>query len=185
MSYPLWGTPPLSLRAVSYGLLLLRLFVGLAFVGHGTQKLFGWFGGYGPQGTGGFFASKGYRAGVAMAVAAGLCEAGGGAMLALGLLTPFACALIATVMINAIGSVTFKRGFMLGSELELAYLTVAVSLAAIGPGRFSLDRAFGLDDDLSGVWCGVAALGAAAVISLVTLTVGRTRQAAEQPTPAG
>jgi putative oxidoreductase len=99
---------------VSYGLLLLRLFVGLAFVGHGTQKLFGWFGGYGPQGTGGFFASQGYRAGVLMAIAAGVCEAGGGALLALGFLTPLACALIAVVMINAIGAVTFKRGFMLG-----------------------------------------------------------------------
>ena len=48
---------------MSYGLLLLRVVVGLAFIGHGTQKLFGWFGGYGPQGTGGFFASQGYRAG--------------------------------------------------------------------------------------------------------------------------
>ena len=164
--------------AVSHGLLLLRLVVGLAFVGHGTQKLFGWFGGHGPQGTGGFFASQGYRSGVLMAVAAGLCEAGGGLLLAFGFLTPFACALLATVMINAIASVTFKRGFMLGSELELAYLTIAVALAATGPGRFSIDHALDWDDDLSGVWCGVAALGAAVVLSLLTLTLGRTRQAA-------
>ena len=159
---------------MSYGLLLLRVVVGLAFVGHGTQKLFGWFGGHGPQGTGGFFASQGYRAGVLMAVAAGLCEAGGGTLLALGLLTPVAGALLATVMINAIVSVTFKRAFLWGSELELVYLTIAVAIAAIGPGRFSLDRAFGWDDDLSGVWCGVAALGAAIVLSLLTLTLGRT-----------
>jgi putative oxidoreductase len=69
---------------MSYGILLLRVVVGLAFVGHGTQKLFGWFGGYGPEGTGGFFASRGFRAGVLMAIAAGLSEAGGGALLALG-----------------------------------------------------------------------------------------------------
>jgi putative oxidoreductase len=56
---------------MAYGLLLLRLFVGASFFGHGTQKLFGWFGGYGPQGTGGFFASQGYRHGVRMAVLAG------------------------------------------------------------------------------------------------------------------
>jgi putative oxidoreductase len=164
---------------MSYGILLLRVVVGLAFIGHGTQKLFGWFGGYGPQGTGGFFASKGYRAGVLMAVMAGLAEAGGGALLALGFLTPVAGALLAIVMLNAIGSVTFKRAFMLGSELEIAYLTVAVSLAAIGGGRFSIDRALGWDDNLSGVWCGVGALAVAVVVSFLTLTLGRTRVAPE------
>lgn len=168
---------------MSYGLLLLRVFVGLAFFGHGTQKLFGWFGGYGPQGTGGFFTSQGYRAGVAMAVLAGIAEAGGGTLLALGFVTPLACALLAVVMINAIGAVTFKRAFMFGSELELTYLVVAVSLAAIGPGRFSIDRAIGWDDNISGVWWGVAALGAAALVSFLTLTFGRTKPV-EQPTAA-
>jgi putative oxidoreductase len=169
---------------MSYGILLLRLVVGLAFVGHGTQKLFGWFGGYGPKGTGGFFASQGYRAPVLMAVLAGLAEAGGGTLLALGLATPLAGALLAIVMINAIGSVTFKKAFMLGSELEIAYLTIAVSLAAIGPGRFSIDRAIGWDDDISGVWCGVAALGAALVVSFLTLTLGRTRPVGDQESAA-
>jgi putative oxidoreductase len=168
---------------MSYGILLLRLFVGVAFVGHGTQKLFGWFGGYGPKGTGGFMASQGYRAPVLMAIAAGLSEAAGGSLLALGFATPLAAAMLATVMINAIGSVTFKKAFMLGSELELAYLTVAVSLAAIGPGRFSIDRAIGWDDDLSGVWCGVGALGAALIVSLLALTLGRTRPV-DQGSPA-
>ena len=155
---------------MSYGLLLHRVFVGVAFFGHGTQKLCGWWGGYGPQGTGGFFASQGYRWGVPMAVLAGLAEAGGGALLALGLLTPLACAAIALVMLNAIFSVTLKRAFMAGSELELAYLVTVVALAAVGPGGFSLDRAIGWDDDLSGLWCGVGAFAAAAVVSFVTLT---------------
>jgi putative oxidoreductase len=123
-------------------------------VGHGTQKLFGWFGGHGPKGTAGFFASQGYRAGLLMAISAGLCEAGGGALPAFGLATSLAAALLATIMINAIASVTFKKGFMLGSELELVYLTIAVSIAAIGSGRFSLDRAIGWEDDISGVWWG-------------------------------
>jgi putative oxidoreductase len=165
---------------MSYGLLLLRVVVGLAFVGHGTQKLFAWFGGYGPQGTGGFFASQGYRAGVVMAVAAGLCETVGGTLLALGFATPLAGTLLAIVMINAIGSVTLKRAFMLGSELEIAYLTIAVSLAATGPGRFSIDRAIGWDDNISGVWWGVAALVSAAIVSAVTLTLARTRPIGEQ-----
>jgi putative oxidoreductase len=151
------------------------VFVGVAFFGHGTQKLFGWWGGYGPQGTGGFFTSLGYRNGVLMAVLAGLAEAGGGTLLALGLLTPLACALIALVMLNAIFAVTLKRAFMAGSELELAYLVTAISLAAIGPGRFSLDRAIGWDDDLSGLWCGVGAFVAAAAVSFVTLTFLHTK----------
>jgi hypothetical protein len=67
---------------------------------------------------------------------------------------------------------------MLGSELELVYLVLGISFAATGPGRFSLDRALGWDDDLSGVWCGVGAAVAAAVISFVTLTLFRSK-----PTP--
>src|SRR5207249_796234 len=138
-----------SLEAeMSYGILLLRVVVGLAFVGHGTQKVFGWFGGYGPKATGGFFASLGYRAGVLMAVEAGLYEAIGGSSLVLGFMTPLAGALLETVMINALASVSFKKGFMLGSELEIAYLTTAVALAAVGPGRFSIDRAIGWDDNI-------------------------------------
>jgi putative oxidoreductase len=169
---------------VAYGLLLLRVFVGVAFFGHGTQKLFGWWGGYGPQGTGGFFASQGYRWGVWMAVLAGLAEAGGGTLLALGLLTPLACALIATVMLNAIFAVTLKRAFMAGSELELAYLFTAIALAATGPGRFSLDRAIGWDDDLSGLGCGVVAFVVAAVVSFVTLTLLRTKPPPQAAAPA-
>ena len=69
---------------------------------------------------------------------------------------------------------------MLGSELEIAYLTVAVSLAAIGPGRFSIDRAIGWDDNISGVWWGVGALGAALAVSFLTLTLGRTHRVGEQ-----
>jgi putative oxidoreductase len=169
---------------MAYGLLLLRVFVGVAFCGHGTQKLFGWWGGYGPQGTGGFFSSLGYKSGVQMAVLAGLAEAGGGTLLALGLFTPLACTVLAIVMLNAIFAVTLKRVFMLGSELELTYLVIAISLAATGPGRISLDRALGWDDNISGLWWGVEALIVAAVVSAVTLTAFRTKpppQPAAQP----
>jgi len=78
---------------------------------------------------------------VQVAVLAGIAEAGGGTLLALGLLTPLACTVLAIVMLNAIVAVTLKRQFMLGSELELTYLVIAISLAATRPGRISLDRA--------------------------------------------
>jgi putative oxidoreductase len=170
------------MESMAYGLLLLRVFTGASFAGHGTQKLFGWFGGYGPQGTGGFFSSLGYRPGVRMAIMAGLCEAVGGVLLALGLFTPFACTLIAIVMLNAIVAATFKKQFMLGSELELLYLVIVISLAATGPGRFSLDRALGWDDNYSGLWWGVEALVVAAVVSVATLTVFRSKPAPEAAT---
>ncbi len=104
----------------SWASLVLRVMLGVVIFAHGAQKLFGWFGGYGPQGTGGFFGSQGYRAPVLMAVAAGVCETVGGLLLALGFATPLAGALLAIVMINDIGAVTLKRAFMLGSELEIA-----------------------------------------------------------------
>ncbi|NEE14438.1 DoxX family membrane protein, partial [Streptomyces sp. SID7499] len=72
------------------GLLLLRLGAGGALAAHGAQKLFGWFGGHGIEGTGQFMESVGYVPGKTSATAAGLAEAGGGTLLALGLATPAA-----------------------------------------------------------------------------------------------
>ena len=169
---------------MAYGLLLLRAFTDAAFAGHGTQKLFGWFGGHGPQGSGGFFSSLGYHPGVQMAVVAGLGEAVGGTLLAFGFLTPVAGTLLAIVMLNAIAAATLKKQFLLGSELELVYLVIAISLVATGPGRFSLDRALGWDDNITGLWWAVGALVVAALVSAVTLTAFRSKpapQAATQP----
>ncbi|HEY8791992.1 MAG TPA: DoxX family protein, partial [Gaiellaceae bacterium] len=120
----------------------------------------------------------GFRAPLAMALSVGLGEAGG-LVFAAGFLTPLAALGIAVVMINAITLVHWSKGFFNGNggfEFPLTLLTVAVAVAAIGPGRFSLDRAFGWDDNLSGVWWGVGALGAALVISFVTLAVLRKRE---------
>src|SRR5207253_2809226 len=94
---------------MDFGLLILRVVVGALLVGHGTQKLFGWFGGYGLEGTGGFFHSLGFRPGRAMAAVAGLSEAGGGLLLALGLLTPLAgAAIVGTLLVAA--SVHVEKG---------------------------------------------------------------------------
>src|SRR3954462_13248708 len=83
------------------GLLIIRLVVGLLFVGHGAQKLFGWFSGYGLKGTGGWFESIGMKPGVIMALFAGLAELIGGLLFALGLLTPLAGIMVAGTMLMA------------------------------------------------------------------------------------
>jgi putative oxidoreductase len=164
---------------MSYGLLLLRLVVGGTMFSHGAQKLFGWFGGGGPRGTAGFLGSLGFRAPLLMATLAGLGEAGGLAFAA-GFLTPLAALGIAIVMINAITLVHWPKGFFNGNgglEFPLILLTVAVAISATGPGRFSVDRAVGWDDNLAGVWWGVGVLGAALAISFATLAVFRKRTA--------
>jgi putative oxidoreductase len=160
---------------VEYGLLILRLVVGLLFAAHGAQKLFGVFGGGGPQGTTAFFASLGYRAPAAMAIVVGLAEFGGGLMLAAGFLTPLAAFLLTTVMLNAIATVVWPKGFLGGYEFEVTLATVAVALAATGPGELSLDDAIGWADELSGILWASLVLSSALVISVITTTLGRGR----------
>jgi putative oxidoreductase len=82
------------------GLFSLRVAVGALFVGHGTQKLFGWFGGRGPRATGDMMRNLGYRPHLEMAILAGLTEAGAGTLLVVGFLTPLAAAAIIGVMIK-------------------------------------------------------------------------------------
>lgn len=157
---------------MGYGLLLLRIGVGGTLFAHGSQKLLGWFGGGGPKGTAGFFGGMGFRATLVMATLAGLGESSGLAF-AFGFLTPFAALAMTTVMLVAIITVHWKNGFFNGNggfELPLLIATVAVSVAATGPGRFSIDRALGWDDNLSGLWwgVGVAAVAAATATFVVT-----------------
>jgi putative oxidoreductase len=171
---------------MSYGLLLLRVVVGGTMFSHGAQKLFGWFGGPGLRGTAGFFESLGWRMPLALAFLAGLAETSGVAF-ALGLLTPLAALGIAVVMLNAILVVHWRNGFFNGNgglEFPLTLATVAVAVAATGPGRFSIDRIIGWDDNLSGVWWGVGVAAAALAISFVTVTVLRHRQAMQEQAAA-
>src|SRR5580698_8270236 len=90
--------------------LLLRLAVGGFFVGHGTQKLFGWFGGHGLEATAQGFEQIGLRPGRPNAIAAGAAEAGGGALLAAGLATPLAASVLTATMLTAIDKVHGKKG---------------------------------------------------------------------------
>jgi putative oxidoreductase len=126
------------------GLLILRLVLGLTMAAHGSQKLFGWFGGYGLAGTGGFFESLGFRPGRTYALIAGLGELVGGLLLALGLLTPLGAALVISVMVAAIGSVHVPKGFWNhngGYEFNLLVVAAATALAFIGPGAYAAQPA--------------------------------------------
>lgn len=122
----------------------LRVGGGIIFAAHGAQKLFGWFGGYGLEGTGQFFDSVGLPPGYLMALLAGAAEFFGGLALILGLLVRPAAASLAFAMLVAIFSVHFSKGFFMdkgGYEYALALFAVSVSLVFSGAGRASLDRA--------------------------------------------
>jgi putative oxidoreductase len=154
------------------GRLLLRLAVGSIFVEHGTQKLFGWFGGHGPGGTGEFFESLGLRPGRRNAIAAGIAESGGGVLLALGLATPAAAAAVGSVMVTALRTAIWRDGIKVGTGgYELLLLANAVAVANIGPGQWSLDAALGRERRGAG-WA-AAAFGAALAGSTVAIAAGR------------
>jgi len=128
------------------GRLLLRAVVGGYFIGHGTQKLFGWFGGHGLHATGQFFENLGLRPGKRHAMAAGVAEAGGGALLVLGAATPLAAGVLTATMITAIIRVHAKNGPWLtdqGYEYNLVLIAAVLSLAETGPGSPSIDDARG------------------------------------------
>jgi putative oxidoreductase len=145
------------------GRLILRLVVGGLFVGHGTQKLFGWFGGNGLDATAQGFEHLGLRPGRQNAIAAGAAEAGGGALLAAGLATPLASSVLIATMLTAIHRVHAKNGPWAGDggyEYNLVLIAAALALAEVGPGALSLDGASGRER--SGTGWALAALAAGA-----------------------
>lgn len=140
------------------GLLIFRLVVGMVMAAHGTQKLFGWFGGYGLAGTGGFFEQLGFRPGRFFAAIAGATEFVAGVMLAVGLLGPLGPALIVSVMIVAMATVHWQHGLFAqtnGIEVPLLYAAAAIALAFTGFGAYSLDAALGLRWSTEVAWIAV------------------------------
>ena len=124
--------------------LALRIPVGIIFVAHGAQKLFGAFGGYGLEGTGQFFDSVGLHPGYVMAMLAGAAEFFGGLALILGVLVRPAATALAFSMAVAIVVVHLGKGFFVekgGLEYALALFAAALSLLFSGGGRYSVDRA--------------------------------------------
>jgi putative oxidoreductase len=156
------------------GILLLRLAVGLTFAAHGSQKLFGWFGGYGLEGTGRFFEGLGFHPGRRHAAMAGLVEFGGGLLIAIGLLTPVGAALIASVMLVAAITVHVKNGFFAangGYELNFVLGAAALAVAFTGPGAVSLDALLGFAS--GGVLWGLGAIAVAVLGAAVQLAQRR------------
>jgi putative oxidoreductase len=158
---------------MNQGLLIARLVIGLLMAGHGAQKAFGWFGGYGLDGTGKFMESLGFRPGRLFAAAAAWGEVVSGLLIAVGFLGPVGPALMLSVMIVAAATVHWKHGLFVtsnGIEVPLLYATAAVALALTGLGRFSLDEILGVHLLSSTVGATVAlALGAAAGVANLTL----------------
>ena len=126
-----------------FSALALRLPIGITFMAHGAQKLFGWFGGYGLEGTGGWMESIGLAPGFIMALLAGSAEFFGGLFILLGLLTRPAAIALSFTMIVAIFSVHFANGLFMsnnGYEFGLALLAASISLALSGSGKLALDN---------------------------------------------
>jgi putative oxidoreductase len=121
----------------------LRVGAGVIFAAHGAQKLFGWFGGYGLEGTAAWMTSIGLEPGLPMAALAGGAEFFGGLLLIVGLLVRPAALLLAITMVVAIVTVHLQNGLFMannGYEFGLALLAVSVGLAFRGAGSLSADR---------------------------------------------
>jgi putative oxidoreductase len=149
--------------------LILRVLIGVLFIGHGTQKLFGWFGGHGLEGTGQAFESMGLRPGRRNAMAAGAAEAGGGALLIAGAATPFAAAVLIGTMITAIRTVHLKNGPWAadgGYEYNVIVIASLLEIVEDGPGPMSIDGAAGR---FTGPGWALLALAAGAVGSELSL----------------
>jgi putative oxidoreductase len=169
------------------GRFLARSTIGALFIGHGTQKLFGWFGGGGPEGTAQGFDSLGLKPARRYAFAAGAAETGGGALLAVGLATPLAAASLSGVMLTAIHKVHWKNGPWVangGFEYNAVVLAALLALVEIGPGPWSLDAKLGIEK--RGTAWALAALGTGAAGAALAIRLSKTIDsgAADEPTTA-
>ncbi|MEV6774223.1 DoxX family protein [Nocardia sp. NPDC051030] len=151
--------------ASDIGLLALRVGFGGLLAVHGTQKLFGWFNGYGWTATTAGFEQMGYNPGKVFGTLAGLSELTGGVLLLLGLFTPLAAAIALGTMLNAVNATW--HGGLAAWEPAALFGILAAGLAFAGPGRFSLDA--GQPWQRQGIVWGAGAVALAVVAALITL----------------
>jgi putative oxidoreductase len=164
------------------GRTLGRVAIGGMFFAHGAQKLFGWFGGSGPEATGEMFEHLGLYPGKRNALAAGAAEAGGGVALAIGAFTPFAAAALIGTMVTAIRTVHLPKGFFVtdgGYEYNLTLIAALLLVVDGGPGGLSVDGIVGRHE--TGPAWALAALAAGVAGSTVVIAAGH--KAAPAPAP--
>jgi Predicted membrane protein len=138
-----------DVTTLGIGLLVARVIIGLVMAGHGTQKLFGWFGGYGLGPTGEFMVQLGFAQGRVFAAMASIIEITSGVLVALGFLGPVGPALMISVMLVAAITVHWKNGLFAtknGIEIPLLYASAALIFAVAGFGPYSLDSMVGIHD---------------------------------------
>ena len=167
------------------GLLLLRLLIGLTLAAHGSQKLFGAFGGGGLKGTGAWLESIGFRPARRQALLAGGTELLGGLGLALGVLTPVSAAMVIGVMAVAAVAGHGGKGFFItrnGWEYCLVLAGAAAALAFTGPGGFSFDHLVGFDGG-GNLW-GLFAVAAGVAGAAAQLATRRTEVDLRDTPPA-
>lgn len=160
-----------DLQTLGIGLLVARVIVGLMMSAHGTQKLFGWFGGYGLNATGEFMVGLGFSQGRAFAAIASIVEITSGLLVALGFLGPIGPALMISVMIVAAITVHWKNGLFAaknGVEIPLLYSSAALTFAMVGFGYYSLDALFANHWSQNLIWIvlGLGVLGGLANAAL-------------------
>lgn len=168
---------------IDIGLLLIRIVIGSLLAGHGAGKLFGWYGGFGLDGTAEYFESLGYRRGRVMAILAGLTEGTAGLAFAAGFLTPLAAAGLIGIMINASVAAHGAQGLWAeneGYEYPLVLAVVAAAVALMGAGSVSVDAAIGWS--LHGLGWGSVAVLIGAVSALVVLSTRRAPARQESQT---
>ena len=178
---------------MNFARVVLRASVGGLFFGHGTQKLFGWFGGHGLDATGQAFEGLGLRPGRRHAVAAGISEGAGGAALALGAATPLAAASLTATMLTAIDRVHFKNGPWVtngGYEYNLVLIAAVLAIAETGPGPLSVDGALGVERSgpawaLAALAAGIVGYAGARLVNAAETEAAEVPPApVEEPSPA-
>jgi putative oxidoreductase len=163
--------------------LAARVVIGGLFVGHGTQKLFGWFDGPGIDGMSAGMTKMAMNPPRANAYAAGITETAGGALLALGLATPLATASLTGVMVTAIRKVHLRNGVWAskgGYEYNAVLIAAMAALTEVGPGELSLDHALGIEKHGPGWALGAVAVGAL-TSTLVIEVAGRQQPPVAEP----